>query len=79
MLGIMARYKYRAPPELYKPLSEIVTAAEAARLYCRDRKSIIYAIDAGSLAARRIGRDWLIVRASLTALWGSPVNLPLDG
>lgn len=69
----MARYKHRASPEFYKPLDEIVTAADAARLYHRDRKSIIYAIDNGSLAARRIGRDWLIAYASLVALWGAPI------
>lgn len=67
--------RYRAPAEFYAPLNEIITAAEAARLYHRDRKTIIYAIDAGRLAARRIGRDWLITRRSLLALWGKPQTL----
>lgn len=51
-------------------LNDVLTRAEAARLWCRHPETIQYAIDRGKLAARRTGRGWLITRASLVALYG---------
>lgn len=74
MFGIMARQRYRAPSDHFNDLSAVVTIAEAMTLYHRGRSTIRYAIDSGRVAARRVGRDWLISSRSLQTLWGSPKN-----
>lgn len=63
---------HKASNQHYAPLRQVVTLSTAARLYCRDRSTIRYAIDAGNLAACKDGRIWLISVPSLVALWGNP-------
>ena len=41
-------------------------------MYGRDRKTMLYAINANNLAARKEGGIWLISTASLMAYWDRP-------
>lgn len=58
--------------EHYKHLNLVTTLAEACRMYGKDRKTVLYAIDTGNLAARKEGGIWLISTASLMSYWGRP-------
>lgn len=60
----------------YAPLLAVVTMAEAARMWSRDPKTVRYAIDAGNIAAVRLGRIWLVSVPSASRAWGPPVNRP---
>jgi hypothetical protein len=62
----------KAKQNHYQCLAQVVTMSEAARMYYRDRQTVRYAIDAGNLAARQCGRNWLVSVPSLIALWGNP-------
>lgn len=57
----------RAKPQDYAVLSEVTTVAEAARITYRHPNTIRYAIDAGNVAAVKVGRVWLVSIRSLLA------------
>lgn len=65
---------HKAKPEHFIELELVTTMAQAARDYYRCKMTISYAIDAGNLAAIRVGHDVLISKRSLKALWGDPPN-----
>lgn len=51
--------------EYWKPLGEVVTLAEAARITGRYESSVRRAIDSGNVAAVKCGRVWLVSRKSV--------------
>ncbi|MEO0566071.1 MAG: hypothetical protein AAF125_28445 [Chloroflexota bacterium] len=61
-----------AKPEHYTYLRHVTTVAGAARLYYVDRKTILYNIDAGNLAAFKEGGTWLVSIPSLIEWYGYP-------
>lgn len=63
---------HEAELEDYNHLNLVISVAEAAVWYGVDRKSIMYAIDAGNLAARKSEGTWLVSVASLMRYWGRP-------
>jgi hypothetical protein len=63
---------HEAKLEHYKHLNYVTTASEAARMYNRDIKTVLYAIDTGNIAALKVGGTWLVSVASLMDFWGSP-------
>lgn len=61
------------------PLLAVVTASEAARMYGKNRRSVLRAIESRHkpLTARQSGRDWIITLESLERRWGAPKH-PID-
>lgn len=59
----------KAKAEHWQDLKNVTTLAQAAREYHISRQSLTYAIDAGNLAAMRVGRSVLISRRSLESLY----------
>jgi hypothetical protein len=57
--------KPKAKREHFEQLRLVVTLAEAARIVHRDRCSVSYALDAGHIAHRRVGRIVLVSVPSL--------------
>jgi len=51
-------------------LYAVVSVREAAQLVYRSPRTIRHHIDAGNLAARRLGHDYIISLASLRAYYG---------
>lgn len=49
-----------AKPQHYRELEQVVTLAEACRLVNKQYSTVIYAIDAGNVAALKCGRIWLV-------------------
>lgn len=56
---------HKANPEHLKDLENVLTLAEACRLYKQHRMTLTYAIDANNLVALRVGRTVLISKRSL--------------
>lgn len=54
----------RANPKHIKDIENCITLAEASRIYQVSVKTLIYAIDANNIIARRCGRIVLISRTS---------------
>lgn len=52
----------------------VITVAEAAAWYGVDRKTIMYAIDANNIIARKSAGTWLVSVASLMEFWGRPTK-----
>lgn len=59
----------KAKPEHFAVLEKVTTVNEAAQLASVHRTTILYNIDAGNLAAVKIGKVWLISLESLKALY----------
>lgn len=57
-------------------LCEVVTIAEAARLWHYHHTTFRYAVDSGNVAARKSGNIWLISVSSIIAYYGRPQYLP---
>lgn len=60
-------------------LFEVVTVKEAARMWGKNRASVVRAIDSRHrpLVARKSDSAWLITVASLRRRWGEPIE-PLN-
>lgn len=58
----------------YAVFATVTTLAEASRMYQRHPNTITYAIDAGNIAAVRVGGIVLVSIPSLRAYWGNPIN-----
>lgn len=54
-----------AKSQHYRELERVVTLAEACRLVDKQYQTVIYAIDAGNVAAIKCGRIWLVNVQSL--------------
>lgn len=54
-------------------LEQVVTLAEACRLTKKTYNTLRYAIDAGNIAARPCGRNWLVSKKSLFD-WFKPLK-----
>lgn len=63
--------KPKAKQEHFKPLEDVTTLEYAAKLVHRDRVSVSYALDAGHIAHRRVGRIVLIYIPSLLEYYSS--------
>lgn len=63
--------RFKAKQEHFKSLEQVVTLAEAARIVRRDRMSVSYALDAGHIAHRRVGRIVLVSVPSLIEYYSS--------
>lgn len=63
--------KPKAKQEHFIPLENVTTLAQAAKLVFRDRVSVSYAIDAGHIAHKRVGRIVLIYIPSLLEYYSS--------
>lgn len=55
-------------------LYRVTTVPEACKLWKKPRNTLLYAIDAGNLTARKSGKNWLVSVESLIHLWGHPVR-----
>lgn len=55
----------------------VVTIPEACALWDKPRNTLLYAIDAGNITARKSGKCWLISVPSLVKRWGWPKELKL--
>jgi hypothetical protein len=53
-------------------LAQVISAAEAARIWHVRNATIKYHLDRGSLCGRKSGMVWLVTTASLIALYGIP-------
>jgi len=51
-------------------LDEVMTLAEASRVFFIDPRSIMMQIYKGRIAARQAGGIWLVSRASMARRWG---------
>lgn len=63
---------HHARREHFIPLDDVSTLVDVARRWKRDKKTVSYAVDAGNIAARRVGRICLIYVPSVIAWWGNP-------
>lgn len=69
--------KPKAKSEHFKCLEEVITLAEAARLYYVSAAALSYAIDRNLIAAKRCGRTVLISVASLNDYFDKKLsNIP---
>lgn len=50
----------------------VLTVPEACEMFCKPRNTILYAIDAGNLCARKSGATWLVSLQSLIEWFGWP-------
>lgn len=53
----------------------VVTVPEACEMWDKPRNTLLYAIDAGNIVARKSGSTWLISVPSLVKRWGWPRKL----
>lgn len=58
-------------------LKAVCSVAQAARAWCKSSKTIKYHIQSDHIAARLVGRDYIISVSSAIAYFGFPVS-PLD-
>ena len=63
---------HKAKRQHFRCLKYVVTAAEAARMYEVNIRTVMYAIHANNLAAHKLGSVWLVSVPSLIAYWGDP-------
>jgi len=56
----------KANPRHYTECERVVTLAEACRMVNKPYHTVVYAIDAGNVAALKCGRIWLVHTQSLT-------------
>lgn len=56
---------HAANPKHYRELEHVITLAEACRLVGKRYNTVVYAIDAGNVAAIKCGRIWLVHTQSL--------------
>jgi hypothetical protein len=61
--------KPKAKPEHFEPLDYVTTLQQAAVLVHRDPKTVSYAIDAGHIAHRKVGKTVLISIPSLLSYY----------
>lgn len=62
----------KAKPEEFTYLKHVTTLSQACRMYRKSRSAMMYAIDAGNVAAMQDGGVWLVSIPSLIREFGMP-------
>lgn len=58
----------------YLSIKDAITMAEAQRLWGKRYNTLRYAIDANNIAAKQVGRAWIVSYTSARRRWGEPKN-----
>ncbi len=63
---------YTVNKKYYAALDQVATVGTVSAVWRRSYNGVIYAIDAGNIAAVKCGKTWLVSLPSVTAYWGLP-------